>query len=166
MSEAYITLTPVHWFYLVGVLVILLTMILRRDTPLVCIVFLFGIGLVGQRSLAGGIQTIFSSIIYAISEFREVIATIALITAFSKCLPGVRKRCPSYKTGVKDHEDTGCFLVDLGRHHVCVFPVFVAITGSCTGRCDDFAGCSAVWLNTADSSYGNEPVWTWICPEL
>ena len=53
MSEAYITLTPVHWFYLVGVLVILLTMILRRDTPLVCIVFLFGIGLVGQRSLAG-----------------------------------------------------------------------------------------------------------------
>lgn len=86
MPEAYITLTPVHWFYLVGVLVILLTMILRKDTPLVCIVFLFGIGLVGQRSLAGGIQTIFSSIIYAISEFREVIATIALITAFSKCL--------------------------------------------------------------------------------
>ena len=32
------------------------------------------------------IQTIFSSIIYAISEFREVIATIALVTAFSKCL--------------------------------------------------------------------------------
>ena len=156
MPEAYITLTPVHWFYLVGVLVILLTMILRRDTPLVCIVFLFGIGLVGQRSLAGGIQTIFSSIIYAISEFREVIATIALITAFSKCLQELGS----------DHEDTGCFLVDLGRHHVCVVPVFVAITGSCTGRCDDFAGCSAVWLNTADSSYGNEPVWTWICPEL
>ena len=86
MPEAYITLTPVHWFYLVGVLVILFTMILRKDTPLVCIAFLFGIGLVGQRSLAGGIQTIFSSIIYAISEFREVIATIALVTAFSKCL--------------------------------------------------------------------------------
>lgn len=86
MPEAYITLTPVHWLYLVGVLVILFTMILRKDTPLVCIAFLFGIGLVGQRSLAGGIQTIFSSIIYAISEFREVIATIALVTAFSKCL--------------------------------------------------------------------------------
>lgn len=86
MPEAYIALTPVHWLYLVGVLVILFTMILRKDTPLVCIAFLFGIGLVGQRSLAGGIQTIFSSIIYAISEFREVIATIALVTAFSKCL--------------------------------------------------------------------------------
>ncbi len=86
MPEAYITLTPVHWLYLVGVLVILFTMILRKDTPLVCIAFLFGIGLVGQRSLAGVIQTIFSSIIYAISEFREVIATIALVTAFSKCL--------------------------------------------------------------------------------
>ena len=47
MPEAYIALTPVHWFYLVGVLVILFTMILRKDTPLVCIAFLFGIGLVG-----------------------------------------------------------------------------------------------------------------------
>ena len=37
MPEAYIALTPVHWFYLVGVLVILFTMILRKDTPLVCI---------------------------------------------------------------------------------------------------------------------------------
>lgn len=45
MPEAYIALTPVHWFYLVGVLVILFTMILRKDTPLVCIAFLFGIGL-------------------------------------------------------------------------------------------------------------------------
>lgn len=32
MPEAYIALTPVHWFYLVGVLVILFTMILRKDT--------------------------------------------------------------------------------------------------------------------------------------
>ena len=86
MPEAYIALTPVHWFYLVGVLVILFTMILRKDTPLVCIAFLFGIGLVGKCSLAGGIQTIFSSIIYAIGEFREVITTIALVTAFSKCI--------------------------------------------------------------------------------
>lgn len=30
MPEAYIALTPVHWFYLVGVLVILFTMILRK----------------------------------------------------------------------------------------------------------------------------------------
>ena len=89
MPEAYIALTPVHWFYLVGVLVILFTMILRKDTPLVCIAFLFGIGLVGKCSLAGGIQTIFSSIIYAIGEFREVITTIALVTAFSKCIQAV-----------------------------------------------------------------------------
>ena len=41
MPEAYIALTPVHWFYLVGVLVILFTMILRKDTPLVCIAFPF-----------------------------------------------------------------------------------------------------------------------------
>ena len=45
MPEAYIALTPVHWFYLVGVLVILFTMILRKDTPLVCIAFLFELAL-------------------------------------------------------------------------------------------------------------------------
>lgn len=166
MPEAYITLTPVHWFYLVGVLVILLTMILRRDTPLVCIVFLFGIGLVGQRSLAGGIQTIFSSIIYAISEFREVIATIALITAFSKCLQELGSDALLIKPVSKIMKTPAVSWWILGGI-MFVFSLFLwPSPGSCTGRCDDFAGCSAVWLNTADSSYGNEPVWTWICPEL
>ena len=166
MPEAYIALTPVHWFYLVGVLVILFTMILRKDTPLVCIAFLFGIGVVGKCSLAGGIQTIFSSIIYAISEFREVIATIALVTAFSKCLREIGKRCPSYEAGVKSYEDSCCFLVDLRWHHVCIFPVFVAISGSGTGRCYCTSNCCAVRINTACSSHGNEFVRPWFCPQL
>ena len=88
---------------------ILFTMILRKDTPLVCIAFLFGIGVVGKCSLAGGIQTIFSSIIYAISEFREVIATIALVTAFSKCLRELGSDAHSYEAGVKSYEDSCCF---------------------------------------------------------
>ena len=56
MPEAYIALTPVHWFYLVGVLVILFTMILRKDTPLVCIAFLFGIGVVGKCRLPAAME--------------------------------------------------------------------------------------------------------------
>ena len=154
MPEAYIALTPVHWFYLVGVLVILFTMILRKDTPLVCIAFLFGIGVVGKCSLAGGIQTIFSSIIYAISEFREVIATIALVTAFSKCLRELGSDALLMK------------LVDLRWHHVCIFPVFVAISGSGTGRCYCTSNCCAVRINTACSSHGNEFVRPWFCPQL
>lgn len=54
MPEAYIALTPVHWFYLVGVLVILFTMILRKDTPLSALPFFLELAVVGKCSLAGG----------------------------------------------------------------------------------------------------------------
>jgi len=42
--------------------------------------------MVGTSSVIGGIQTIFKAILYAGIQFMEIIATIALVTAFSKCL--------------------------------------------------------------------------------
>lgn len=86
MVELTATLTPIHFIYLIGVVTILTVMIMRKDTPLVCIGFLFLIGCVGLGSLAGGIQTVFSAIVYAASQFMDIIITIALITALSKCL--------------------------------------------------------------------------------
>lgn len=86
MLETASILTPLHYLYLIGVVVILGVMILRRDTPAVCIGFLFLLGAAGIGSLIGGIQTVFSAMLYAAKEFMEVIATIALVTALSKCL--------------------------------------------------------------------------------
>lgn len=86
MADFAVTLTPLHFLYLIGVITVLTTMILRKDTPLVCIVFLFLIGLVAYGTLTGAIQAVFASILYAAKEFMEIIATIALITALSKCL--------------------------------------------------------------------------------
>lgn len=86
MPEMTTLLTPLHFIYLAGVITILTVMILRRDTPLICILFLFLLGFAASRTVAGGIQAVFSSILYAAREFMEVIATIALITALSKCL--------------------------------------------------------------------------------
>lgn len=164
MPEAYIALTPVHWFYLVGVLVILFTMILRKDTPLVCIAFLFGIGLVGKCSLAGGIQTIFSSIIYAISEFREVITTIALITAFSKCIQELGSDALLMRPVSKVMRTPAVSWWILGGI-MFVFSLFLwPSPGSCTGRSHCPSHCCAVGINTACSSHGNEPVWSWFCP--
>ena len=80
------SLTPLHYVYLIGVICILFVMILRKDTPIVCIAFLFLLGMVGTSSMIGGIQTIFKAILYAGIQFMEIIATIALVTAFSKCL--------------------------------------------------------------------------------
>lgn len=86
MLELTASLTTLHLIYLVGVIVILFVMVLRRDTPVVCILFLFLLGLVATGTLAGGIQTVFNAALYAAKEFMEIIATIALITALSKCL--------------------------------------------------------------------------------
>lgn len=86
MLETATVLTSLHYLYLIGVIVILGVMILRRDTPAVCIGFLFLLGTVGMGSLIGGIQTVFNAMLYAAKEFMEVIATIALVTALSKCL--------------------------------------------------------------------------------
>ncbi|MGC6175188.1 citrate transporter [Lacrimispora sp. 38-1] len=86
MLDTNLVLTPMHYLYLAGVLTILTVMILRRDTPYVCIAFLFLIGVVGLGSVTGGIMTVFKAIVFAAKEFMEIIATIALITALSKCL--------------------------------------------------------------------------------
>lgn len=86
MTELVPVLTSLHYLYLTGVIVILAVMILRKDTPAVCIAFLFLLGLLGTGSISGGVQTVFRAILYAGGEFMEVIATIALVTALSKCL--------------------------------------------------------------------------------
>jgi hypothetical protein len=61
-------------------------MVLKKDTPAVCIAFLFILGLIGLKSVTGGIITVFSAVLYAGREFMEVLATIALVTSLSKCL--------------------------------------------------------------------------------
>ena len=50
MIESTIVLTPLHYAYLIGVIVILAVMVMRRDTPAVCIAFLFILGLIGLKS--------------------------------------------------------------------------------------------------------------------
>lgn len=86
MPSLSIHLTPIHFIYLIGVITILATMILRKDTPIVCIIFIFILGLVSSHNLAGGIQSVFHAVLYASKEFMEIIATIALVTSLSKCL--------------------------------------------------------------------------------
>ena len=86
MLEAALVLTPLHYAYLIGVIVILAVMVLKKDTPAVCIAFLFILGLIGLKSVTGGIITVFSAVLYAGREFMEVLATIALVTSLSKCL--------------------------------------------------------------------------------
>lgn len=81
-----VSLTPLHFVYLAGVITILTVMILKKDTPAICIAFLFLFGCVGLGSAAGGVMTVFRGMLYASKEFMEVMAAIALVTALSLCL--------------------------------------------------------------------------------
>ena len=80
------SLSSLHYLYLLGVLIIVIVMVAHEDTPMICIGFLFILGFVGKGNIIGGIQTVFQAILYAAKEFMEIIATIALVTALSKCL--------------------------------------------------------------------------------
>ena len=62
MIESTIVLTPLHYAYLIGVIVILAVMVMRRDTPAVCIAFLFILGLIGLKSFTGAIMTVFNAL--------------------------------------------------------------------------------------------------------
>lgn len=86
MLELTTTLTALHFVYLIGVIFILTVMVMRRDTPMVCIMFLFLLGLTATGNVVGGIQTVFNAALFAAKEFMEIIAVIALVTALSKSL--------------------------------------------------------------------------------
>ena len=74
---------------LIGVIVILGLMIMRKDAPLPCLIFLFIIGVLATNSIVGGVQSVFNSVVYAGATFMDIIITIALISALSKCLSDI-----------------------------------------------------------------------------
>ena len=79
-------LTASHWVYLIGVLVVLATMILRMETPLVCIIAAFVLALVTTGSLVGAVQALFNAVQVAFSELLGIVLIISIIVAMAKML--------------------------------------------------------------------------------
>lgn len=79
-------LTAAHWTYLAGVLVVLVTMVFRKETPLVCIVCAFVLALVTTGSLIGAVQSVFNAVQVAFSELLGVVLIISIIVAMAKML--------------------------------------------------------------------------------
>jgi hypothetical protein len=75
-----------HYIYIVMVFVIIVTMALKKDTVLPCIVGLFLIGLASSRSLLTAVQVIFNALIASGREFWGIIVIISLVVAMSKAL--------------------------------------------------------------------------------
>ncbi|MFZ3172846.1 MAG: hypothetical protein WA118_12830 [Carboxydocellales bacterium] len=84
-----VTLTSVHYIYVAMVLVVLITMALRRDTVLPCIIGLFAIGYAATGNLVKTISVVFNSITTAGGEFIGIISVIALVVAMSKMMEDI-----------------------------------------------------------------------------
>ena len=81
-----ITLTALHWIYLIFILVIVGFMVKRRDTSLICIIGLFVLGLFATDSIATATIGIFRGLVYAIKELMGTILIISIIYAMSQSL--------------------------------------------------------------------------------
>jgi hypothetical protein len=79
-------LTAAHWIYLLGIVVVLVTMALRRETPLICIIAAFVLSWVITGSLIGAVQSVFNAVTVAFQELLGIVVIISLIVAMAKML--------------------------------------------------------------------------------
>jgi hypothetical protein len=81
-----VEITAAHWVYAIFVLLILITMALRRETPLVCIIGSLLLSWVITGNLVKAVQAVFNSITVAASELLGIVVIISLIVAMAKML--------------------------------------------------------------------------------
>jgi hypothetical protein len=84
-----VQLTLIHWIYVMVVLAVIVTMAMRRDTVLPCILGLFIIGFAFSGDLVRTIQIIFNALVAAGTEFLGIITVISLVVAMSKAMGDV-----------------------------------------------------------------------------
>lgn len=88
-----VELTAIHWIYLFFILAIIVVMVMRRDTTLVCIIGIFVLSLFATSSLSAAVSGVFQSFVYAITQLLGTILVISVIVAMSQVLT---------RTGVND----------------------------------------------------------------
>lgn len=81
-----IQLVPLHWVYLAFIVLILGFMVKRRDTTMVCVAGIFGLGLLATETLSGSVSGVFNSFIYATKELLGTIFIISVIVSMSRVL--------------------------------------------------------------------------------
>ena len=81
-----VELTAAHWIYALFIVIVMVTMALRKDTPLVCIIGSFVLSWVITGNLVKAVQAVFNSVTVAFSELLGIVVIISLIVAMAKML--------------------------------------------------------------------------------
>ncbi|MBW4084490.1 hypothetical protein [Paenibacillus sp. S150] len=81
-----IQLTAIHWVYLTFIVFIMVLLVRRRDTTMICVAGIFALGLLAAETLSGSVSGIFNSFVYATKELLGTIMIISIIVAMSRIL--------------------------------------------------------------------------------
>lgn len=79
-------LTGAHYIYILFMVIILITMIMKKDTIVPCILGVFFMGLFFEKNIFGAIIAVFNSFIISLNELGPIILIIAIMVALSKAL--------------------------------------------------------------------------------
>lgn len=84
-----IELTAAHWMYLVGTIVIILTMLFRQNVVVPALVVTFLVGWIYTSSFSSGLQTIFNASLTAAGELFNIFLIITIMTALLHSLKSI-----------------------------------------------------------------------------
>src|SRR6476661_6615133 len=82
-------LTAAHWIFLAGVVVILATMIMRKNIVVPAVVATFLTALVYTGSLATGLSSVFNASLVAATSLFSIFLIIAMVTSMLRALEGI-----------------------------------------------------------------------------
>jgi hypothetical protein len=110
-----IDLTLIHWIYVLFIALVILFMIFRKDTTILCIIGIFFIAFTATGSFTASIISIFTSFVYAISELLPTILVISMIVAMSNSLmkTGINEVFIAPFTKFIRSPDTGFWIIGL-----------------------------------------------------
>ncbi|HYE81591.1 MAG TPA: hypothetical protein VEG39_05405 [Clostridia bacterium] len=81
-----ITLSALHWVYLIFILLVIAFIVMRKDTSFICIAGILALGLIATSSVTYSVTGVFNSFAYAIKELMGTILIISIIYGMSKVL--------------------------------------------------------------------------------
>lgn len=79
-------LTLGHYIYILFIVIILITMVMKKESVVPCFLGVFFLGLYYKKSIAGALLGIFTSLIVALGELAPIILIISIMVALSKAL--------------------------------------------------------------------------------
>ena len=79
-------LTGAHYIYIIFVIIILISMILKKESVVPCVLGIFFLGLFFTKSFVGALTGVFNSFVMALDELGGVILIIGIMVALSKSL--------------------------------------------------------------------------------